>query len=341
MDLDNFLSQKGLVIKSPSKKEIIERAREISPKKLKILYGETYDECGEPIDSLKHYFFVANLAEILEKEGIQSEPTILVADEAVSHNEINIPYEEVINMGKKRASLIKKINDVYSTNLKVIFMSDFINSQESKQKLDKVKVLCSDNEDIQKLLEQTVPDDKVEIEKQKGFQYSLEEIATILDFDIKIGPPREKVYDRIAGAIADKMGYKKLMPIYLTPSFPLGLDFDYFFSNPEIEEYGVTAYKADSKGLKDNRIILMKTNCDHLKKLIEKTYIPGREFKDLPNPLLDLLILSETAKQRLENKKEQIPYFDDFYNNKLSDEELKNKSFSQINEFILSKIKEY
>lgn len=335
--IQEFLTQKGLVVAAPTAEEIIKRAEET--KKLKILYGETYDLHGEPIDSLKHYFFVANLAKVLNDVGIESEPTILVANSAVCRNTPEEDHAEVMEHGKKRANLLKKVNSVYKTDLKTMFMSDYIDTAQFKEKVENVKKKCLNNPHLMAMLEKTVPSDKIEIERKKEFQYSFEEVATILDFDIKVGPPREKFYDEIANSIAKNLNFKGLLPVYLTPSYPLGLKFDFFLSNPEIEEYGVTAYKAGSKGLQNNRIIIGKTSKDDLKNLIEKTFISSNS--SLPNPTLDLCIISEIAKQRIGNQTGKNDLYDNFYSGKINSNDLKKMAIENVYNFVLSKLADY
>jgi len=339
MKLKEFLEQKGLVVAVPTPEEIIERIEKIKPRKLKILYGETYDKFGEPIDSLKHYFFVANLSKVLEDLGIPTEPTILIANTAVCRNEPVENHSNVMEYGNKRADLLKKINSIYKTGLNILFMDEFIHTKQFEKKVDEIREKCFGDYELMEMLEKTVPGDKVDIEKKKGFQYSLEEIATILDFDIKIGPPREKFYDELANKIAKSINKNDLLPIYLTPSYPIGLKFDFFLANPEIEEYGITAYKAGSKGLQNNRIIIGKTNKNDLKKLIENTFISKNPL--LPNPIVDLCIIAEMAEQRFKNQIKPIETYKDFYEDKLGVEALKERTVEKVEDFILSKLKDY
>lgn len=56
MKLEALLSQRGLVLQSPSAEEIRRRAREVAPASVKLFYGETYDGAGNTVDSMKYYF---------------------------------------------------------------------------------------------------------------------------------------------------------------------------------------------------------------------------------------------------------------------------------------------
>ncbi len=58
MSLEILLTQKGLVSQSPTAEEILARAKS-KKQPLKIFYGETYDNFGNTIDSMKYYFYVS------------------------------------------------------------------------------------------------------------------------------------------------------------------------------------------------------------------------------------------------------------------------------------------
>src|SRR6056297_2347169 len=85
MSLEKLLNQKGLVRNSPSKEEIIKRAESVN-RPINIFYGETYDEEGNPLDSVKYYFFVSELAKRMNNEGYETNPEILIADVAACRN---------------------------------------------------------------------------------------------------------------------------------------------------------------------------------------------------------------------------------------------------------------
>lgn len=334
MDLKTTLSQKGLVLQSPNATEIITRAKSVN-RPIKIFYGETYDEEGNPIDSMKYYFFVAELAESLEELGFKTEPMILVADVAACRNVSESLNNKYIELGEERARFVDKVNKTYGLNLNIIKMSDYLFGAKFQEKLEQIIEICKKNPKLMKKVEKTIPESKIEIERKKEFAYSFDEITTIMDVDIKIGPPREDLYDGIAREIAKKTGREMLISIYLTPTFPLGVNFDYYISYPGIEEHGITAYKAGSKRLQENRIIIGKTTLKKAGELINKSFISKNP--ELPNPVLDIGIIAEMAKKRLEKDRTPVTLYKEFYSGKINPEELKKKTSQNLEEVILSK----
>ena len=231
MKLEKLLTQKGLVEKSPSAGRIRKRGEQIRPKPMKLFYGETYDYMGDTIDSMKYYFFVANLSDCLKNEGFNTDPMILVADTAASRNVSSDLKKKYMVFGEYRAEFIEEINRIYNTGLQVIKMSDYIHTDEFQKELKLVINYCKKNPKLMEMVEKTVPPSKIEIERKKDFMYSFDEITTIKDLDIKVGPPREDLYDNIAREVAKSRGDKSLMSLFLTPTFPLGKSWDYFFIN--------------------------------------------------------------------------------------------------------------
>jgi len=74
----------------------------------------------------------------------------------------------------------------------------------------------------------------------------------------------------------------------------LGFNYDYFINHPEIDEFGVTPYKAGSNRLQANRIILGQTSREQIKELITKSFMP--KFEDLANPINDIYQISVLSK---------------------------------------------
>ena len=331
-----ILEAKELVVKSPSIKEILARAR-MKNKPFEVFYGETYDGSGNTIDSMKYYFFVANMAEALREEGLQVNPQILIADTAACRNVAPELERKYMMFGQSRAEFVEKINKVYGTGLKVVMMSDYIHSTEFQKKREEIMKLCKSNPELMAKVEKTVPESKLEIEKGKGFMYSFDEIATIIDLDLKVGPPREDLYDEVARDIASKQNKPGLMSLFLTPAFPLGKNWAYFFANDGIEDHGITAYKAGSKRLQDFRILLGRTTPEHAKELIDASFISTNP--ELPNPVLDIGIICEMARQRLEGDDYPIALAQEFYSGKISPEELKKKIYKSLEKNIIGLLK--
>lgn len=335
MNLEQLLLIKGLVQQTPKTEEIIKHINTINGP-IKLFYGETYDNYGHTIDSMKYYLFVSMLSRSLREGGFETNPIILVADVAACRNVSKSLNEEYIELGSKRTDFVNRTKKIYNLDLNVIKMSDYLFTPEFQKKLEEIVTICKEKNLMEKI-EKTVPESKREIERKKGFAYSFDEIGTIIDMDIKIGPPREDLYDGVARDIASIQGKKQLMSLFLTPTFPLGKNWSYFFAHEGIEEHGITAYKAGSKQLQDNRIRIGETSFEEAKKLIENSFISKNPL--LPNPCLDIGIITEMAMVNLEKDKNSVDIYDKFYSEKLSEEELKKTVADSLNKYVLSQFK--
>lgn len=335
MRLEQLLSTKGLVQQAPSADEIRERARLVSPQSIKLFYGETYDEKGDTLDSMKYYFFVAELSDALREEGFAVDPMILVADVAACRNVKNELQNKYMLLGANRARFVEQINLTYGTNLRVVRMSEYIDSTEFVQDREEIMQICKANLKLMEGVEKTVPESKLDVEQRKGFLYSFDEITTIIDLDVKVGPPREDLYDNIARQIAEERGAKGVQSLFLTPTFPLGMNWAYFFANDGIEDHGITAYKAGSKQLHRQRVIVGKSNPDYIKRLLMDSFISTDSR--LPNPVLDVGIISEMARRRLEGDSSPITLADDFYGGKITPDQLKEDVGRSVEKYVLSK----
>lgn len=333
MNLEQLLRQKGLVSKHPPLEEIHQRIQ--GSDKLTVFYGETYDSHGNTIDSMKYYFFVDSLGDAIRELGKNVDPRICIADTAACRNVSSAQQYTYMKLGESRAYFVEQLNDIYATNLNVVRMSEFIDSEEFQARLEQVRRECAGDDKLMDRIEKTVPPSKVDIERGKQFGYSFDEITTILDLDFKVGPPREELYDGLARDIAKRFGAKYLLSIFLSPAFPFGKGWDYFFAHEGIEEYGITAYKAASKRLQDHRIIVGRTTTKHLKQLIDESFISSDPT--LPNPVLDVGIIAETARMRLEGRSGPVTLYDDFYQGRLKEKELKRLVYKSVSEHILSR----
>lgn len=335
MSIEGLLSTNGLVKEAPTTESILSRADYVAPSPIRLFYGETYDDIGHTIDSLKYYLFVSNLSESLQKAGRLAEPTILIADTAACRNVGAENQNYYMVLGEKRANFVKKVNEIYKTGLHVVKMSEYINSFDFVSEREKIIEQCKADPDLMEAIKKTVPESKIEIEREKGFLYSFDEIATIINLDVKVGPPREDLYDNVARSIAEKAGKKQLISLFLTPSFPVGMNWAYFFANEGIENHGITPYKAGSKRLQKNRIIIERSNPDCIRELIRSSFISLN--RALPNPVLDIGIICEMAKRRLDGDESPITLADDFYEGRISERELKEKVGTGVETHILSK----
>jgi len=332
MTLENLLNQKGLVLQSPKTEEILARATS-KKQPMKLFYGETYDGFGNTLDSLKYYFYVSSLARSLEEEGFSADPVILVADTAACRN-VSFELEgKYMRLGDNRADFVNRANEVYNLGLRVLRMSEYIHSDEFQNQRARIIQLCKSDPDLMINVEKTVPESKLEEERKKGFMYSFDEIATILDLDIKVGPPREDLYDNVARTLALREGKNPLLSLFLTPTFPVGKNWAYFFAQDGIEDHGITAYKAGSKRLQEHRILPGKTSPETAEALIASSFISRNP--SLPNPVLDVALIVDMARQRLEPTTSPIALYDDFYSSGNSIE-LKKTTSEALTKYVLS-----
>ena len=337
MNLESLLSTRGLVQQSPSSAEIVGRAEAITPEPIRLFYGETYDDKGNTIDSMKYYFFLSMLGQSLHQQGANIDLTVLVADSAACRNVGAEHQEYYMNLGQERVEFIQRVNEIYQTGLHVIKMSEYIHSQKFIEERQRIMEICMNNPELMELIEKTVPGSKIDIEREKGFLYSFDEVTTIGDLDVKIGPPREDLYDDVARRIAKSRNQKGLLSLFLTPTFPIGMNWAYFFKNDGIEDHGITAYKAGSKRLHRNRILIERSDPEYIRDLIRQSFISTNP--SLPNPVLDVGIICEMAK-RLHGDESPIILADEFYQGIISPTQLKERVGREVEEEILSKFKQ-
>ena len=337
MQLVDLLSQKRLVLEHSPVEIILDRVkkREDSSTPLTILYGETFDEKGHAIDSLKYYFFVSMLSKLLSKiSRANIRPSILIADLGVYRNYPD-EAEKLRKVAEERKQFAEKIKKVYNCFYEVSLMRDIASTSDFEQRLQKVKAVTRANPLILELIERSVPEDRLQMERKRGYIYSFEEVATILGLDIKIGPPRERLYDSIVNTnvFLRKFNVDPLLSIYLYPTYPLGLQYGTYLSSRPIQEFGLTPYKVGSGDMTANRIALGKTSSEKIRTLIENTQISQSPKK--PNPVLDLAVIAELARQHLENNFRDITIADKFYSQQLSIRDLKSTTFKNVEEYIL------
>lgn len=262
---------------------------------LRVLYGETYDKYGITIDSLKYYLFLEYLARTV---GEEVSCTVVEGD---LHSVINPSVTEkglLLLEGQSRVGQIHKIfENLHVKHVSVKLMSDLFREQIVIDLVSKVSTLVKERVDMQDRLIPTVLQNRVAQERESGFRYAGEAIGLALNFDLKVGPPREENYDKIAQIIGKEVG-GSYNAIYLRASYPLTSDFSFYLTHPEIEEYGLTPYKAGSNKMQNLRIMLHRTSDEEIRKLISTCYVP-RDIHNA-NPLVDLaniVAMSEQIRQ--------------------------------------------
>jgi hypothetical protein len=263
---------------------------------VKILYGETYDKYGITIDSIKYYIFLEYLARLLGKD---SQCIVVEGDLHSVINPLVTEKEFLLIEAKRRVGQIEKIfNKLSIKQVTVRLMSELFDEPKVIDLVNTVSTLIKDRIDLQDKLAPTVLKNRITQERESGFQYAAEAIGLALNFNLKVGPPRERNYDLISREIAKELGVDGYSSIYLRPSYPFTTDFSYYLTHPEIEEYGLTPYKAGSNKLQDQRIILGVTSEQMIRNLIINAFIP-LDIADA-NPIVDLasiVVIKEQIKQ--------------------------------------------
>ncbi|MBI3577333.1 hypothetical protein HY086_04810 [Candidatus Gottesmanbacteria bacterium] len=277
----------------PNRSAVIDfvKKRRESKKLFTMLYGETYDLLGITVDSLRYYLFLSYLHSQLQETGIVVESTVLIADTAATINASSADATVVLEEGKKRLKHINEIIRVYTLPIRATLMSELFAQQNVQKFIETVQAVVADSTDIQAILQKTVLQNRIHQEDKASYKYGAEAIATALLFDLKIGPPRERFYDEAARMVATKLNQQNYKSIYLTATYPLGLDFFYFLLHPEVEEYGLTPYKASSNKLENHRIIFGRTTPERVNGLIDTSFFP--KHGGLPDPVGDVI---DTAK---------------------------------------------
>lgn len=292
-------------------------------------YGETYDTLGMTVDSLKYYFFLSLLHCILTRSGIKVDSTVIIADIASGINKSSQKLNTNIDqIGIDRSNYCQKIKTHFGLPINFVLMSELFDSKMIEKRTRLIESIGRNSPQVIELLSKTVLQNKIKQEIESGFRYGFEEIATGSFFNVKIGPPREQFYDQATAIIAFELKISPLSSIYLSPTYPLGQDFSYFLMHPEIEEFGLTPYKAGSNQMQDFRIILNSTTMASIKKLIKDTYLTTNP--NLPNPVLDLLFIADMA-NNLKNKNYNFPvYKKDIYSNIKKLKDLTNNKIDKL-----------
>jgi hypothetical protein len=178
-------------------------------------------------------------------------------------------------------------------------MSEMLEEQKIPALIKNVEKYIDTSDEAKKFLTKTILKNRIKQEVKSNFQYSKEEVAIGTLFDIKIGPPREKNYDEVTRMIQRNNDINELISIYLQPSYPLGKDFSFFLNHPEIEEFGITPYKAGSNKLQESRIILGSTSYKESCRLLSDSF-ESLEINTV-HPVFDSLVITDLARKFIEN----------------------------------------
>ncbi len=337
--LTDVLNQNRLVHTSPGSEGLSLRIEKCQAEKrpFRMLYGETFDGKGNPLDSLKYYLFVSALSKAIKSSyQVDVESTILVADLGVYRN-----YPEEVQEYKKyaasREAFARKVKEVYKCSYDVRLMSEISDTPEFRQRFGRVSEISNLDAELMGMIRKSVPEDRLEAEAKRGYKYPFEEIATILGLDVKVGPPREQLYDDIANSMLPHFNVSPLLPIYLTPTYPVGTNFAAYTSSPATKQYGLTPYKVGSSGMTAHRIVLGVTSVQEAKRLIDETQISSSATK--PNPVCDILVLADLARQHLEGEfvqKDVADTLELYYRNRIRSHQIKETAFTHLRDHVLN-----
>lgn len=289
---------------------------------IRIMYGETYDGYGITIDSLKYYLILEYIARLIKNTGINIESVLLVGDTASIRNENVTNKEGLLETIRQNVGFIQQIKKKYHFSFEIKIMSQVFQDDNFETKLKNISDFVKQNIEIQNLLEKTILQNRLKQEMESGFKYALEEIAIISDYDLKLGPPREQYYDKVAQIYMNG----NPLGIYVKPTYPLGLNYDYFINHPEIEEFGLTPYKAGSNKLQQNRFVLNNTSRSQLQRFIKTSFIS--KHPELPNPLKDLYDICQLSKAIRTDSELDLSFNED------SVDHLTNLLIEEFNEYI-------
>lgn len=262
-----------------------------------VMTGMTYDDQGEPFDYIKQVMTAFDIAKTLEDQGVDAEVELLVADHFVSGNfiefdqEPEMPPEKVEHYGNKRASYLEAIANIYSNDIPVsVEKTSELRDDNFEETVRALGDRVEKDENFAELLMGAVPDEaeRPDATDRENTAYTREEIATIMatDTDIKVGPKREKKYDLPTQLddVRQLRDFDPLTGVYVTNTYPVAMDEAKTHLSEEdwneIQKFGITPYKAESKGLnpEDYRIMLTDGQ-EKLRHKLEKT--PGELRFDL------------------------------------------------------------
>lgn len=139
--------------------------------------------------------------------------SILLVDEF--HKLNGTSKEEIDSKLKKTIDTLNNINELYGLNNKIILSSEFMNSTSYLEGFQDVKSRILD-QGLEEEVLATVPKNK---RTKSGLLYPLHEIACVKylgeqGFTRKIGPSKEKVYDRIMAKIGLNTDFSYLLNAY-------------------------------------------------------------------------------------------------------------------------------
>ncbi len=249
------------------------------------MFGETYDRHPPSLDAFKYYAWL-EIAQLCAKfDGNPIDVRVVVADVATTRNAPGDSKGALLALGARRAEWLRTAFMCLGWSITVCLMSDFLDTPDFQARLTAAEAAVRESSDAYASIVQTVPERFRAEEEAKGWRYALEEVATILPYRLKVGPPRELFYDDPARIVSRQMGGAAMSSVILHPTYPLGLPLSSLLRDSELEEFGVTPYKCGSRGLSNHRIKLGMEGTKEARDLLLATPV-GRV--GLPQPLREV-----------------------------------------------------
>lgn len=330
-DLFNPLSP--LVSESPL--QSLDDAHARKQASVKVMYGETFDDQGLPIDALKYYAWLAVAASALAQRVGEVVANVIVADAAVSINkEAEWGAEKIAQLAARQLRTITRFGELCNIGPGPvpILMNQIVVTGPYRDRRATADRLMEMSKEFHESVVGSVRSDHVEEEKESGFRYSLDEVALIAGYDLKVGPPREQFYDRAARILNRSEGRDGPISILLSPTYPLAVSPGEFVKNRELHRYGVTAYKAGSLGFLKNRLVIGRDDSARARDLICNTKLVRRV--GAPNAVTELSKVLQLVQWALDGQPPSVWLADEWENHRLDDAALLGEVCDLYTEYI-------
>jgi hypothetical protein len=318
--LENILLKFGLVDRVITQRDLDSLAHQ--RKNISIMMGQTFDE-GQPADMVKYGLFIMELEDHLREIGANPYSQWILADHFMTAINKEKELSESLAQRDLRQKFLEKINKFYGGKIAVVYSSDLINQERYKEMLKYLEGELESNSKFREEMLSSIPEDR---RKNPGaLRYPLEELATIfsLGTQVKVGPKYEINYDLPARDIADTLGIFRYVAIHLTNSFPFGNPALPKEEQVELDFFGLTPYKINSKKLKKYRLDPINGIPSEEKELVLQT----QDFRAIK----DLMAFSLLARKRLmgEGNTEVLGDLHDFRDARIVAYELYNQYIKQ------------
>ena len=318
--LEKILFQFGLLDRVITQEDLDSLAHQ--GKKIPIMMGQTFDD-GQPADMIKYGLFIMELEDYFKEIGANPSSQWVLADHFMTAINKEKEQSESLVQRNSRQEFLEKMNKVYHGRIGIVCSSDLTSQDQYKQILENLQQELERNPKFREEMLSSIPQDRRQ--NPGALRYPLEELATIfsLGTQVKIGPKYEANYDIPARDATGELGLQKYVAIHLTNSFPLGNPTIPKEDQVEIDFFGLTPYKINSKKLRKYRLDPINGITSEEKELILQT----QDFRAIK----DLIAFSLLARKRLigEGNSEVLGDLQDFRDARIVAYELYNRYIKQ------------